>query len=88
MSGQEAKSTEAVQLGTVAVASATQSNSQMELVMWIMGTQTQVKSNTITNSISTNGSEKKKFINLGMTPNRILSKTLLKKAASRDMATV
>ena len=56
--------------------------------MWIMGTQTQVKSNTITNSISTNGSEKKKFINLGMTPNRILSKTLLKKAASRDMATV
>ena len=62
------------------------SNSQMELVMWIMGSKTQMNVDN-ENRISTNGSGKKKYINCGMTPNRILSKTFLKKAMNRDQAT-
>lgn len=82
MFGQEGQTTGPVFIkGDVEVASATQSNSQMELVMWIIGTQAQVKSNNITNTISTNGTSKKTYINVGMTPNRILTKTILKKAA-------
>lgn len=67
----------------VQVASAAQSNSQMELVMWIMGSQTRIMSNHVTNTISTNGTEKKKYINVGITPNRILIKTIFKKATFR-----
>lgn len=54
-------------------------SSQMELVIWFMGSRQSspagenVKSSTATTT-------KKQLINCGMTPNRILSRTLLKKA--------
>lgn len=61
-------------------------NSQMEFVSWFMGSK-QVQMNDGTkssNTISTNGSGKKQFINNGMTPNKILSRTFLKKAINHD----
>jgi hypothetical protein len=85
MLAQESQSTGLpISEANVQVASAAQSNSQMELVMWIMGSQTRVMSNHVTNTISTNGTEKKKYINVGMTPNRVLIKTIFKKAAFRS----
>jgi len=84
MFGQEAQTVPSID-NNVTVASATQSNSQMELVMWIMGPTSRIKSNGVTNTISTNGSAKKKYINTGMTPNRILSKTILKKVSNDQL---
>ena len=72
---------------TVEVA-ATNSNteSQMELVSWFMGSKQSQFSNAAntTNTISTNNSGKKQMINCGMAPNRILSRTFLKKAINHD----
>ena len=46
--------------------------------------QSQVKSIKMDSTISTNATGKKNFINNGMTPNRILSRTFLKKAIAFD----
>ncbi len=86
MFGQEVKSVSEVVVSNTEVVSESES-SQMELVMWIMGSKSQMNNATNENAISTNGSGKKKYINCGMTPNRILSKTFLKKAMNRDQAT-
>lgn len=65
------------------VAGQTATSGQMELVIWFMGSKQaspageNVKSSTATTT-------KKQLINCGMTPNRILSRTLLKKAMQYD----
>jgi hypothetical protein len=70
---------------TVAAAGDT-TDSQMELVSWFMGSkQSQVSSSISTsNTISTNKTGKKQFINNGLTTNRILSRTFMKKAINHD----
>ena len=88
MFGQEVKSESAPVVITNNVDTASESNSQLEMVMWFMSSKGQFSNDSTTaNTISTNGSGKKKFINCGATPNRILSRTFLKKAISRDFAT-
>ncbi|RZJ73581.1 hypothetical protein [Flavobacterium sp.] len=57
----------------------TNSNRQMELVQWFMGAK-QVSPVMQAKSAKENETPKKILINCGMTPNRILSRTLLKKA--------
>jgi len=89
MFGQEVKNeiTVPAVTSTVNVANAgTNTESQMELVSWFMGSKQSQPSNNanVSNTTSTNNSGKKQFINCGMTPNRILSKTFLKKAISHD----
>lgn len=61
-------------------------DAQMELVSWFMGSRQSQVSNTVNTSstISTNNTGKKQFINCGMTTNRILSRTFLKKAINHD----
>jgi len=68
------------------VSSASNTDSQMELISWFMGSKQIQISNAIntTNTISTNNSGKKQFINCGMTPNRILSRAFMKKAVNYD----
>ena len=61
-------------------------NSKLELVSWLTGARQSQLSNETATKTSTNKSGKKQFINSGMTPNRILSRTLLKKAMSCDNA--
>ncbi len=60
--------------------------SQMELVSWFMGSKASKVSNTsnTSNATSTNNSGKKQLINCGATPNRILSRAFLKKAINHD----
>lgn len=74
-------------INTVEVASAnTNTDAQMDFVSWFMGTKQSQLSNEAkaTNTISTNNTGKKQFINNGMTPNRILSRAFLKKAINHD----
>ena len=60
--------------------------SQMELVSWFMGSKASQmsSSNNVSNATSTNNSGKKQLINCGATPNRILSRAFLKKAINHD----
>lgn len=61
---------------------ATAPEAQMELVIWLMGSK-QIKSGEVNASgVVTPG--KKQFINCGMTPNRILSRTFMKKAINYE----
>ena len=88
MFGQETKNeiVEPIVVKTVSVAATLNTTSQMELVSWFMGSkQLQMSNGTSTiGTTSTNNSGKKQFINLGMTPNRILSRTFLKKAINHE----
>jgi hypothetical protein len=89
MFGQELKSNVAPMTFTATeqiAADGDSTSSQMELVSWFMGTKQSQVSNAggVSNTISTNNTGKKQFINAGMTTNRILSRTFLKKAISRD----
>jgi hypothetical protein len=89
MFGQELKSNVAPMTFTATeqiAADGDSTSSQMELVSWFMGTKQSQVSNAggASNTISTNSTGKKQFINAGMTTNRILSRTFLKKAISRD----
>jgi hypothetical protein len=60
-------------------------DAQIEFVSWFMGSkQTQMNDEVKTNTISTNSNSKKQFIDKGLTPNRILSRTLMKKAINHD----
>lgn len=65
---------------TTTPAVATQSNtaSQMELVIWFMSSKQAAPA--AAKSSAPAATAKKQLINCGMTPNRILSRTLLKKA--------
>lgn len=61
----------------------TSTSTQMELVIWFMGAkQTAPVGETAKSTTATTA--KKKLINCGMTPNRILSRTILKKAMQYD----
>lgn len=62
--------------------SAQTQNSQMELVKWFMGSK-EINQGSKTPG-STKTTAKKQMIESGMTPNRILSRTLLKKAMAYD----
>jgi hypothetical protein len=89
MFGQEVKAekVEVVLISTSeAIAAGEHTESQMELVSWFMGSKLSQMSNTgnTTNSISTNKTGKKQFINNGLTTNKILSRTFLKKAINHD----
>ena len=85
MFGQEVQAVAPAFTNTIEfVATADASESQMELVSWFMGTKQSQVSGSIgtTNTISTNKTGKKQFINNGLSTNRILSRTFLKKATS------
>jgi len=74
-------------VAVVEVASANlNTEAQMELVSWFMGSKASNVSNTnnSSNATSTNNSGKKQLINCGATPNRILSRAFLKKAINHD----
>lgn len=90
MFGQEVKAeTPAFTNCTIEVAAAGDtSEAQLELVSWFMGSkQSQVSGSINTSStISTNKTGKKQFINNGLSTNRILSRTFLKKATSSQSA--
>lgn len=61
------------------------SDSKMELVSWLMATK-QAGSTNSYEVTATKQTSKKQFINSGMQTNRLLNKTLLKKAVTRDVA--
>lgn len=84
MFGQEVKAETVAANNNIVIASADASEAQLELVSWFMGTkQSQVSDSINTSStISTNQTGKKQFINNGLSTNRILSRTFLKKATS------
>ena len=83
MFGQEVKAVPAFINGVEVAAAGDANESQMELVSWFMGTkQSQVSGVNATNTISTNNTGKKQFINNGLSTNRILSRTFLKKATN------
>ena len=86
MFGQEVKGEVVVSPVSTTVADAGSDEAQMELVSWLMASKQSQMSGTSNTSgtISTNGSGKKQFINNGMTANRILSRTFLKKAINHD----
>lgn len=73
-------------INSVEVASANANEAQMELVSWFMGSkQSQLSIGAqASGTISTNNTGKKQFINNGLTPNRILSRTFMKKAINHD----
>jgi len=83
MFGQEVQAAAFINNAEVVVSAET-TESQMELVSWFMGTKQSQVSGSIstTNTISTNKSGKKQFINNGLSTNRILSRTFLKKATN------
>ena len=56
-------------------------NTQMELLYWFMGSK-HGKAGLITDDRTT--SQKKQFINAGLTPNRILSRTFMNKAINYE----
>ncbi len=64
-------------------AEASNSNRQLELVQWFMGAK-QVSPAMQTKTAKENETPKRILINCGMTPNRILSRTLLKKAMQHE----
>src|SRR6478672_11312779 len=84
MFGQEVKAETITFINTEVAVAADNTESQMELVSWFMGTkQSQVSGSMNTsNTISTNKTGKKQFINNGLSTNRILSRTFLKKATN------
>ncbi|RZJ33075.1 MAG: hypothetical protein EOO51_14995 [Flavobacterium sp.] len=86
MFGQEVKAEKAVVIMTNTIAAAGENTeAQMELVSWFMGVkQTQVSNTNSASEISTNKTGKKQFINNGLTTNRILSRTFMKKAINHD----
>lgn len=85
MFGQEVKAEATPIVLTNAIAAGDHTESQMELVSWIMGVkQTQVSNTATSGTISTNKTNKKQFINNGLTTNRILSRVFLKKATNND----
>ena len=88
MFGQEVKAQTPAFINTEVVAAIDTTESQMELVSWFMGTkQSQVSGSINTSSTtSTNKTGKKQFINNGLSTNRILSRTFLKKATSSQSA--
>jgi hypothetical protein len=88
MFGQQVKAETTAFINTEVVASIDANESQMELVSWFMGTkQSQVSGSINTSSTtSTNKTGKKQFINNGLSTNRILSRTFLKKATSSQSA--
>jgi hypothetical protein len=74
------------QVHTVAVSGDSESDSQFELVSWLMATK-QVQMGEMTGtSTSTNETGKKQFINNGLSTSPILKRTLLKKAMSREIS--
>ena len=85
MFGQEVRTeSQAIQF-TGEIAAEGDDNASMELVGWMFASkQAQMKSVKMESTISTNATGKKNFINNGMTPNRILSRTFLKKAIAFD----
>ena len=83
MFGQEVKAEATPIVLTNTIAAVEHTDSQMELVSWIMGVkQTQVSNTVTSGTISTNKTNKKQFINNGLTTNRILSRVFLKKATN------
>lgn len=85
MFGQEVKASVVVPSSIETIAADGDDDSSMELVSWLLASkQVQMKSTKMNNTISTNPTGKKNFINNGMTPNRILSRTFLKKAIAYD----
>lgn len=61
-------------------------DNDMDFMNWFMGSNQNQNHSEATND--TNVSTKKQFINSGITPNRVLYKTLLKKVTSMDRALV
>jgi phosphoserine aminotransferase len=88
MFGQEVKAETTVFISTEVVAAIENPESQMELVSWFMGTKQSQVSDSIntTSTTSTNKTGKKQFINNGLSTNRILSRTFLKKATASQIA--
>lgn len=85
MFGQEVKPSVVAPASFETIAAEGDDNASMELVGWLLASkQSQVKSVKMQSTISTNATGKKNFINNGMTPNRILSRTFLKKAIAYD----
>lgn len=91
MFGQEVKNeivpVAVINANMIQVANAgTNTEAQLEFVSWFMGSKQSQISNSAnkSNTISTNNTGKKQFINNGMTPNRILSRAFLKKAINHD----
>ena len=85
MFGQEVKNQVVMPQAVEAIAAEGDDDNSMELVGWLLATkQSQVKSVKMESTISTNATGKKNFINNGLTPNRILSRTFLKKAIAFD----
>lgn len=81
--GQEVANKDVVST-SVEVSAKEQENSKMEMVKWFMG------SGQTTSGVrmkeATKATSKKDMINAGITPNRILSRTILKKAMTFDQA--
>jgi len=69
---------------TVAASGDNQSGAQMELVSWLMATKQAQMGTDAKPSTSTNETGKKQFINSGLSTSRILNRTFLKKAMSRE----
>ena len=61
---------------TTVTATATESNANMNMVSWFMGTKQTPKANV------DKGASKKQMINSGVAPNRLLMKAFLKKASN------
>ena len=84
MFGQEVATDTATPVATTVV-SGFESDSEMELVSWLMvSKQVQGNAGKVSNTTSTNNSSKKQMINSGMKPNRILSRAFMKKAVNYD----
>ena len=62
---------------TVSTTTATETNSNMNMVSWFMGSK-----QTTREGISNESSAKKQMMTSGIAPNRLLIKTLLKKASN------
>jgi len=63
-------------------ATAVESNSNINIVSWFMGTKQTPKTNAADGAMNS----KKQMINSGIAPNRLLIKTFLKKASSFQVA--
>lgn len=85
MFGQQAENIKPVSVAQTLIA---ETDSQMELVSWLMGTKQSHTTNAAEAVIATKSTAKKQFINSGMQTNRLLNKTFLKKAVNKDVATV
>lgn len=79
------KATAQVQANALVENAVANTDSKMELVSWLMATK-QAGSTNSYEVTATKQTSKKQFINSGMQTNRLLNKTLLKKAVTRDVA--